>query len=273
MVSHWGRRSTWIALLSLTSLASFNGNNTLAQDPLSNDEQAEPNEPRNPRPPSDLAKEESAEREIDLADLPKPPEAIEKLINEGTFRFLTGGQPQSSLGSFNSRGRLAGETRFKFRYRYDSRARWSFDRSSANSNSQSPMVNIVVRFRTLKLFASHDVWLRDVPSNESFWNDRVVLHEFDHVRISSDPRVEKLFYDSAKSLERFQVPYANVAGRGGAIEGRRVQRLIEERMKDVLTRTSDMVRIRYRELDRVTEHGLRPIPDESDFSYPTKSDR
>lgn len=264
MVKRWGVRQASIAILSLTSIASLNCTIVFSQESISIAGQVQLG--RAPEVQSPAA--EKDEREIALADLPVPPKVIQGLIKRGTFRFLTGGQPQSSLRTLNSRGRLAGETRFKFRYRYDSRARWSFDRSSVNPRGQSSLVNILVRFRTLKLFASHDVWLRDVPDEEAFWSDRVVLHEFDHVRISSDPRVEKLFYDAARKLERFQVPYAKVAGRGGAIDGRLVQQLIEERMKEVLTRTSDMVRIRYRELDRVTEHGLRPIPEASDFSYP-----
>ncbi|MCS7467978.1 DUF922 domain-containing Zn-dependent protease [Stieleria sp. ICT_E10.1] len=198
--------------------------------------------------------------EIRLAELPKPTPEVAALIRSGTVRLITGGQPTSDAASLPVGQRLAGETRFTFRYRYDSRARWQIE-SRRNALSQT-MVSIRVRFRSIKLISTHDVWLRSPPSEDRFWDDRVVRHEFDHVRISSDPRIEKHFLDAVKALEVMRVPLSSVAGRGGKIENAKVQSLIEAGMKQALNNTTDYVRIRYRELDRLTRHGMLPLPDD-----------
>ena len=198
--------------------------------------------------------------EIGLDELPKPTPEVAALIRRGTVRLITGGQPTGDAGSLPAGQRLAGETRFTFRYRYDSRAQWQIE-SRRNALSQT-MVSIRVRFRSIKLISTHDVWLRSPPSADQFWDDRVVRHEFDHVRISSDPRIEKQFLDAVKELEIMRVPLTSVAGRGGKIDNAKVQSLIEAGMKQALDDTTDYVSIRYRELDRLTRHGMLPLPDD-----------
>ncbi len=198
--------------------------------------------------------------EIRLDELPKPPTEIAKLIRDGAVRLITGGQPTSDPSSLPAGRRLAGETRFTFRYRYDSRARWQIETRSGRAALGQTTVLVRVRFRSIKLIASHDVWLLSPPESDRFWDDRVVRHEFDHVQISSDPRIEKHFLDAAKEMEQMRVPLASVVGPGGRVDNAKVQSLIEAGMKQALDDTTDLVRIRYRELDRVTEHGMLPLP-------------
>ena len=125
------------------------------------------------------------------------------------------------------------------------------------------MVKILVQFRFIELTLTHDVWLRNPPDAEGFWDEPVVRHEFDHVKLSSDPRIEKYFRNSTKKIEQMRVPLSQISGINGQVSDSKVQALIEERMKQTLQNTTDYVRIRYRELDRVTQHGLRPIPKDS----------
>ncbi|QDV44954.1 hypothetical protein Enr13x_48260 [Stieleria neptunia] len=200
--------------------------------------------------------------EIRLNELPKATPEIATLIRRGTVRLITGGQPTSDPTSLPLGRRLAGETRFTFRYRYDSRAQWQIEGRRNNSALGQAMVTIRVRFRSIKLISSHDVWLRTPPTVDQFWDDRVVRHEFDHVRISSDPRIEKHFLDAVKELEVMRVPLSSVTGRSGTIENDKVQALIEAGMKQALNNTTDYVSIRYRELDRLTQHGMLPLPDD-----------
>lgn len=203
--------------------------------------------------------------EIDQSTLPKPPPAIAALIQQGNVRLITGRQPESSQpGSLPSR-RLAGQTEFNFHFRYDSRARWTLSNRSSGSSSNQATVRIRVRFRSVKLEVKHDVWLREPPQANAFWENTIVLHEFDHVRISSDPRIEKYFLDQVKQLAQFSVPLSQVANRSGRVEAKKVQSLIDSRMHSILDDTTDFVRIRYRELDRLTMHGMRPLPESSDL--------
>ncbi|MCO8120466.1 hypothetical protein NHH03_01860 [Stieleria sp. TO1_6] len=206
---------------------------------------------------------DDATEKISLADLPSPPPTLASLIEQGDVKFVTGGQPVSNADTLPAAGRLAGETRFTFRYHYNSRARWSLIRRRGSESSDQADVQIRVRFRSIKMTTTHEVWLKDPPPPERFWDDRVVLHEFDHVRLSSDPRIEQQFRDSVDRLKSFRVALAEVAGDDGQISKVKVQALIEARMQESLSSTTEYVRIRYLELDRLTQHGLRPLPDDA----------
>ena len=201
--------------------------------------------------------------EIRLSDLAQPPPEIAALIRNGTVKLITGGGPMSDQDPLQRRGRLAGETRFTFRFRYSSHLKWQVESSRSLADGGRKMVRIQVRFRSVKLLPSHQIWLRRPPSSESFWDDPVVRHEFDHVRISSHPQVEKLFRDAVKKLQRIRVPVSEIVTSGQRVSDQAVTSLIESRMDAILKDTTEYVRIRYRELDRLTDHGLRPLPPEA----------
>ena len=208
---------------------------------------------------------------IQMSDLPDPPQPLASLIRAGKVKFVTGGSALSNPDSLPRGGRLAGETRFQFRYRYSSRASWRAAGGGSTIGIAKPQVLIRVRFRSIKLLMSHEVWLRRTPAADSFWDDKIVRHEFDHVRISSDPRIERLFLDGVKSLESFRVPLQDVADANGRVSDSAVNALIEDRMKLQLRRVTDFVKVRYAELDRVTRHGLRALPDKYDLFAPKTS--
>jgi hypothetical protein len=211
-------------------------------------------------PSSEPGRRTSEVQVIQQDKLPDPPADIEELIRRGRVRLITGGGPITDPKTLPSGGRLAGETRFTFRYQYDSRANWQIKSGGSGNTSRSAMVEIRVQFRFIKLSLTHDVWLRDPPDAETFWDESVVRHEFDHVKLSSDPRIEKYFRDSAKKIERMRVPLSRVRDIAGQVDNSKVQALIESRMKQTLQNTTDYVRIRYNELDRMTRHGLLPLP-------------
>lgn len=201
--------------------------------------------------------------EIKLDQLSKPPPPLVALIDKGTVRLVSGGDRQPNSNTLPSGVRLAGETRFTFRYRYDSHARWVTEPRRAGDPRATPMVRLRVRFRSIELLTRHEVWLRQPPPSETFWQNKVVLHEFDHVRISADPRIEDQFREAAKKIESMRVPLADVQGPTGRVDNAKVQALIETRMKQTLQDTTDLVKIRYQELDRLTKHGLIPLPQDA----------
>ena len=146
--------------------------------------------------------------------------------------------------------RIAGETRFESRYRYNTNARW---------NVTSSGIELRVHFRSLKLVQKHVIWLKTVPKAEDFWTDRVVRHEFDHVRISADKRIEAQFRRDVQRMTSFTVPKARVTS-NGKVDNAKVQEVIRQRVKQAFERISDYVDVRYLELDRVTQHGMLPLP-------------
>jgi hypothetical protein len=202
---------------------------------------------------------DSQSETIRLADLPPPPQALAKLIEQAEIRFVSGPRDVFSSDVGSSSDWVAGETRFHFRYRYRSRIRWSIDRRSSRGGGQ-PLVDVRVEYPFLRLMTEHEIWIKQPPPADSFWQSSIVRHEFDHVRISSHPAVKQLFREIVAEQSRFQVALADVRGNDGRPSEKRIRRLVDQRMNDVLDRTSGFVKVRYRELDRLTKHGVKPLP-------------
>lgn len=192
-------------------------------------------------------------------------------MDRAKARFVTGGSPQSDIQQIPYGGKLAGETRFTFRYEYNCHLKWFQSRRA----SEEPQVRIRVRFRKLKFIISHDIWLRQPPPPDRFWTDPVVRHEMDHVRISSDQRVERQFLDQANKISSFEVPLSTVADARGLVKEPAIRAAVDQQLQAVLRNATEYVDIRYRELDRLTRHGLRALPPKSQlFTEPeSKSDR
>ena len=80
------------------------------------------------------------------------------------------------------------------------------------------------------------------------------------MRISADPRIEQYFFDEVKKLSEFKTSVANVLDNRDRVDKRKVYQVIEKELEAILKRTIGFVQIRYRELDHLTDHGLRPLP-------------
>ena len=196
---------------------------------------------------------------IPLDSLPKPPAKVARLIKNGKVRLITGGQAQLSPSAVPSGRRLMGETRFHINYQFKSESRWS---QTASQRARGE-VTIAVRFRKLDLTVDHDVWLKSPPRAEAFWDNSVVKHEFDHVRLSADPRIKQVFLDQTKPIKQFTVRLDQVADSRNRVDRTKVQQLVREKLRQAAQETKDFVQIRYQELDRITVHGMRPLPAES----------
>ncbi|QDT09295.1 hypothetical protein K239x_12410 [Planctomycetes bacterium K23_9] len=201
---------------------------------------------------------------IELDDLPKPAAELAALIDEGAVSFCTGRIPWSEMrdardrtGVAGTRYRLAAETRAEFKYDYKSRMRWRERRERGKK-----IVWISVRFSAAELKVVHVIWFRRPPAADDFWSDSIVQHEFDHVRLSTHPMLRKLFAEKLKATSRFQ----HELPADQQVSEELVNGLVRERVKDAFEEISDLVKIRYKELDRQTRHGLEPLPAKSELS-------
>ncbi|MEM0926439.1 MAG: hypothetical protein AAGJ83_10415, partial [Planctomycetota bacterium] len=109
--------------------------------------------------------------EIALDDLPPPPKELADLISAADVEFVTGGGPQTPPSMMATGARLAGETRFEFSYEYNSRVAWK-----RIASPQGNTAEIRVRFQKLKLSSRHEIWLRDPPPPDQFWENKLVRH-------------------------------------------------------------------------------------------------
>ena len=97
---------------------------------------------------------------------------------------------------------------------------------------------------------------------DRFWQDKLVLHELDHVTLSSDPRLVARFKEM---LAENNVIVEELSS-NGVVNSRVINRLVDRRTEQVFSQLNELVAIRYQELDRLTNHGVEPIPAESPLS-------
>lgn len=188
-------------------------------------------------------------RKLLLSNLPEPPEQLKKLLAAGAVTFEVG--PRVSAGD----PRVVGETRYTISYRYNSQAKWQLVR-----NAQDARVLLInTGFSRVQWNPRHVIWLRDQPEVENFWSDAVLLHELDHLQISTDPRVAKRFAELLRQSKviRHTLQPGEVAGR------ELTDKLVEREARAVFDQVTDLIAIRYRELDRETSHGRTKLPSSS----------
>ncbi len=188
---------------------------------------------------------------IELAQLPAPPSEIAELLRRANVQFTYGAQEMPSATSMTSGRRHDALTDYKLTYRYQTQ-----DRLQVAGNRQE--VVTTYRAGSAKLANKHVVWFRKLPEFETFWTNRLVLHELDHVIISSDPRLEKRLRELLSAVE---------------LPSRPANQVVKDRAEECFQQVSSLVAIRYKELDRLTNHGSINLPEGSSLDgllRPTK---
>lgn len=219
---------------------------------------------------------------MSLSSLPAANEEITGLLKAGQVQFISGGPRPSKLYGLRSPGfinrEFDAETRFNLAYHFASRCRWWWNEDG---------IVVRVRYPELELKVDHKVWFRRRPDDLSqFWNLKLVQHEMDHIRLSTDPRVLKRFETAVRNEESLRFsraemrsvlgedavsdwdprqPSDNQAGqnsRSRRLSSDQVRKLINQRVRQHFDKTVELVEIRYRELDRQTAHGSFAVPEE-----------
>lgn len=189
-------------------------------------------------------------------DLPMPPSEIAEWIDEGKVRFEFY-DPKITRRSF------AGETEFEFQYTYKSRSSWK-----RKDEAGKPGIEISIQYHDIALQRSHRVLLPQEMICDDLFDQRLTLHEFDHVRISADPRLPALL---ASMLQERNAVVTKVldeeedefTGKPSPQDLARIsKRLVKNESDRVFTDFVAVVSIRYRELDRVSNYGLEKLSDE-----------
>ncbi len=198
---------------------------------------------------------------IKLTDLPEPPAPLAALIEQGTVKFFVGqlpsGKQDVNRSERRDQVRFTAETQFHMSFDYRSRTQWRLNRSAGKSK-----LVINVTFQSVKLKQTHDVWFEQRPATADFWTNRLVLHEFDHIRLSADPGIEKRF---AQRLRERKVISEQIDN-GARVNDTVVRQVVDKHVQQVFDEILELVNIRNQELDRQTNHGLQPLPEDSSLS-------
>ncbi|TWU18296.1 hypothetical protein [Allorhodopirellula heiligendammensis] len=223
------------------------------------------------------------QRELGLDDLPAPPDEFKSLLHRGNVTFLIGGQRPSvanpSRPTRDVQRRFDAETRYHMSFTYKSRCRWAWA-----DTSRSQRLAIGVRYDKIELNTEHQIWLRQMPNRDTFWESPLVRHELDHLRLSSDPRLTTRFVTAVKKRGRIELTrdqttlLLDSAKKRYETQGRRyrsildvldsddAQQWVDEQLQAEFDRTVELVEIRYQELDQITDHGRHPVPEDGPLS-------
>jgi hypothetical protein len=188
--------------------------------------------------------------------VPPPPEAIAKLIRQGnvSFEFY---DPKIEPRSF------AGETKFEFRYAYQSRSNWQ-----RITQDGKAAIEVKVEYQDITLERSHRVLLPQDLLADDLFTRRLTLHEFDHVRISCDPRLPGLLKAmlidrNAKIVQVLDENEHEFVGKPSAKDLARIgKQIVKDESDKVFNDFVSVVSIRYQELDRISNYGLKPLTPE-----------
>lgn len=189
-------------------------------------------------------------------DLPPPPSEIAEWIKTGKVRFEFY-DPKVIRRSF------AGETEFEFQYTYKSRSSWKRKDEDGKLG-----IEISIRYHDIELKRSHRILLPQEMIRDDLFDQRLALHEFDHVRISADPWLPALLESMMQERNAVVTKVLDeeedeFSGKPSPQDLARISnRLVKDESDRVFSDFVAVVSIRYRELDRVSNYGLEKLSDE-----------
>lgn len=191
-----------------------------------------------------LAQRNADATPIDCDELPEPPAWIAELMRRGDVALVHG--PPDDPRRISGKRVTAAETAYEIEFDFRLRLRWRIDEDA---------IEVFIDDIDFQWQPVHTIWFRQLPAAESFWNERLVLHELDHVAISSHRSIRDTFQRRAGQLSPLE-------GEVRAEETPRqaAGRIAREAVKALFDDVSNLAKIRYVELDRQTDHGLQPIP-------------
>ncbi len=192
----------------------------------------------------------NAQDPIPLRDLPTPSSEIQELLKRGKVKFVTGRRlAQSPSGS-----KLSAETHYRMRYTYHSKQSWRLHNVGGRRT-----LRVNVTYSRVGVFSEHTVWLQNPPETSSFWDSKLVLHELDHVRITSDERLKASYQRLLRAEASFDYPLGGNERASDAL----ADRLVQQRTEHWFDQIRELADVRYRELDRITNHGRKPLPNDT----------
>lgn len=183
--------------------------------------------------------------------LESPPPAYRRLIDKGKVIFIVN---DALLERFN-RNAL---TIFWFHTKH--RANFTIQ-GAAPEGDDSARIQLKNRFQRTNFSISHCVILPSWFKIDDGWKSKLLCHEMDHVALTTDPRVEKLFRKIAWKNGEISSVIPKIRVRDRTVLREIVQRTFDARLAGFETFLQNV----YDELDRVSVDGRRDIDERTSF--------
>lgn len=190
---------------------------------------------------------QSDERLVSL--LANAPPHLNRLIDRGQVRLEIDDEKLA-------KAKRAAQTEFTFAIEYSMRY------STEKPNGLNGSTLISVHYPKREMTLSHVVTL----STEFFerndgWESPLLRHEFDHVAVTTDPRVMKLSEAVMFDPFTFTLESATSAAAIEKATHQQCENAFEQRKAALISLLNDA----YGDLDKRSQHGLQPIEDRQDF--------
>lgn len=152
--------------------------------------------------------------------------------------------------------RYPGQTTYFFHVAQQYRFQYEIDRQGAKAS-----LAIRPTMRQVTCRVEHKMLLPKRLDTDHRWNDPLLRHEFDHVAVSTDPRVPLLAEHLLRKICKLTV---EIDPRQ-AVDNQYVDRIVQEEIGRRREAVIELIRANYQRLDDVTRHGTRPIADRESF--------
>jgi hypothetical protein len=197
-----------------------------------------------------------AEGDADAAPHPwiaTAPPGIARLIDQGRVRIVIDDQRLSAAG-------LHALTEFRLQYDYGYRAQPKRPRPMAEDPTQM-QTEVVATLRSKRIDCEHTIVLKKGFLPIKPWEHPLMLHEFDHVSISTDPRFLKIAKDVLEQPVRCSVQWTKTDG----LTKQLLDRAIKDAVSARIVELERVVQANYNELDRVSDQGQVNLKDRYRF--------
>jgi len=177
------------------------------------------------------------------------PAPLQQLIDAGKVKF-------EFYDPLRNRPRYPGRTEFLFYV--DHQYRFQHDQARRGTKS---FLTIQPTMQKVTCRVEHKMILPQRLNSDDRWNDRLLRHEFDHVVISTDPRIAMLAEHLLRKIRRITV---EVDPRQ-QVDKRYIDGVVSEEIRQRRDAVIGLIQANYQRLDDVTHHGILPLADREKF--------
>jgi hypothetical protein len=184
-----------------------------------------------------------------LRAVPPPPPELKPLVDVGHVRFEF---YDPAVVRYERPGRTKFYASYQWNFRYDVRSR---------KEKEQLRVTVLPKLDSLTAELDHVILLPDSYDNESLYGRSLVLHEFDHVAISTDPRTRRLvehLLGKLRSAERL-VPLDQV------VNDALVRDILNEALEQRQEAVRQAIEFNNRRLDQLSSYGTKALGDRRAF--------
>lgn len=182
----------------------------------------------------------------------KAPGEFVRLIDRGNVKIVADDDRVQKAGK-------TALTTFQFVLDYDFKFRHQL--LGFDNQSQVWQANIVAWMDQPKIKLDHKIYLQSTFTPLSPWESKLLRHEFDHVAVSTDPRLLKIIKRALQQPRQWVAKWeqANVPTE------KDIRKCILEYFNSDVTTLEQLVQSQYDALDKESFQGLSAIPSRTDF--------